>query len=357
MKRITSALSILLILATVLGLCACTKSTVICASCSAECDANASFCSFCGAILTVATDTGTPEDPDNGLTRLEMGDINKAKLNHPDSATVIAADNLVSKQTVLVDLSSSSVQASRLSNERIYPASMVKVMTLVVVVEQLKYEEKLQDVITISEEVMKRMQKEGASGAGLEAGEQLTVESLLYALILKSDGIAACELANYVAGSETDFADLMNQKATEMGLTNSHFVNPTGLHDELQYSTCRDIAAIMAYAMSVPLCKKILSTQVFVAPCVGANGKQFNYTFYHSLLVTQFDKFKDQGKPYMPSNMTIIAGKTGYTPESGFCLVTCAKDTNGNLYVCVTAGAASYAECVQDYRTVYGLAS
>ena len=288
-----------------------------------------------------------------GLTPMVMGPAGPALLAYGNDSAV-PSENIHSKKAAVAQLSDSpAIELSRLSAEKMYPASLTKVMTLVVAVEQLKYQEKLQDTVTVTEDTVNRMKAEGASGAGLEAGEKLTVEALLYALILKSDGVAACELANHIAGSEAAFVQLMNQKVAEMGLEGTHFVNPTGLHDEQQYSTCRDMASIMAYAMKIPQCEKILTALSYVAPCTQASGVTFNYTFYHSLLVTQFDKFKDQNKPYQPDGLTVVAGKTGYTPESGYCLVTCAKDESGKLYVCVTAGAKNYAECVEDYIYLY----
>ena len=302
--------------------------------------------------LAEGDETGV-EVVDPNLTPLMLGPAGVVQLTYSDASSLIDTEQLHSKNAAVADVSSASILASRSSSATIYPASMTKVMTLVVAVEQIKYEEKLQDIVTITKETVDRMQREGSSGAGLAAGEKLTVEALLYALILKSDGVAACELANYIAGSEAAFADLMNQKAAEMGLTDSHFVNTTGLHDPEHYSTCRDIASIMTYAMQIPLCERILSAKSYVAPCTQPSGTTFNYTFYHSLLVTQFDKFKDQGRDYQPDGMTLVAGKTGYTPESGYCLVTCAKDARGKTYVCVTAGAENYATCVEDYMTIY----
>jgi D-alanyl-D-alanine carboxypeptidase (penicillin-binding protein 5/6) len=180
-------------------------------------------------------------------------------------------------------------------------------------------------------------------------GEKLTVESLLYALMLKSDGIAACELARYVAGSEEDFVELMNQKAEKMGLTNTHFENPTGLFHKDHKTTSREIASIMTYAMNMTLCRKILKTQSYTAPCVGADGASFNYNLYHNLIVTQFDKIS----PNQPNSVTIAAGKTGFTDESRFCLVTYAESVDGHGYVAVTAESDSYASCIKDYLTIY----
>jgi hypothetical protein len=181
-----------------------------------------------------------------------------------DEYTIIPAESLKSSYAALADLSTGENIASRKADEVIYPASMTKVMTLIVVVENLPSEDSLQDTITVSQAVYDEMKRQGSSGIGMEAGEKLTVEAMLYALMLKSDGIAACELAKYIAGSEEAFVELMNQKAENMGLPNTHFMNPTGLFHEDHKTTSREIASIMAYAMNMNLCRKILKTQLIV---------------------------------------------------------------------------------------------
>ncbi|MBQ9161821.1 MAG: D-alanyl-D-alanine carboxypeptidase [Clostridia bacterium] len=298
---------------------------------------------------TTAGDTTSAQTEDSAKGETLFPTIEFIPAGISDSADDIAVDSIKSTNAVFLDVTNMTVTASRLADERTYPASLTKVMTLIVAVENLRGSSALTDTITVSEEVFERMRKEGASGAGLEPGEQLSVESMLYALMLKSDGIAACELAKYVAGSEEAFVALMNGTAERLGLEDTHFVNPTGLHDNDHYSTCRDLANIMAYAMQNEFCKKIMTEDLYVASCTQANGNKFEYQFYHSLLVTQFDKLNKT----LPNSAVVTAGKTGYTEESGYCLVTYAQADNGNGYVVVTTGASSYSDCISDYITVY----
>jgi D-alanyl-D-alanine carboxypeptidase len=105
----------------------------------------------------------------------------------------------------------------------------------------------------------------------------------------------------------------------------------------------------MTYAMNMRLCRKILMTQSYTAPCVGADGKTFHYNLYHNLIVTQFGKIT----PNQPNAVKVAAGKTGFTDESRYCLVTYAEAPDGHGYVCVTAKCASYSECIADYLTIY----
>ena len=270
-----------------------------------------------------------------------------------DNVKIIPANTIHASYAALADLSTGEIIASRKADELIYPASMTKVMTLIVVVENLPNEACLQDTIEVSAEVYEEMKRQGSSGIGMEIGEKMTVESMLYALMLKSDGIAACELARYVAGSVEDFVELMNQKAEKMGLINTHFENPTGLFHENHRTTSREIASIMAYAMNMKLCRKILKTQSYTAPFTTPAGEPKNYYLYHNLIVTQFDDREYKGLPNQPNTVTIAAGKTGFTNESEYCLVTYAEAADGHGYVCVTAKGGNYGECITDYLTIY----
>ncbi len=286
---------------------------------------------------------------DDGDRPFADGKTGSVLLPWAEEVKVIPESHINASYAALADLATGEIIASRKADSVIYPASMTKVMTLIVVVENLPNESCLKDTITVSEEVYENMKRAGSSGIGMEAGEKLTVESMLYALMLKSDGIAACELARYVAGSEEDFVELMNQKAEKMGLGNTHFENPTGLFHPDHKSTSREIASIMAYAMNMQLCRRILMTQSYNAPFTTAGGESKNYYLYHNLIVTQFDKIS----PNQPNSLTVVAGKTGFTDESRYCLVTYAESADGHGYVCVTAKGDNYSTCIADYLTIY----
>lgn len=295
------------------------------------------------------TDTPGGVAAGDGNRPFADGAVGKVLLPWAEQVQIIPEANINATHAALADLATGEIIASRKADEVIYPASMTKVMTLIVVAENLPNESCLKDTITISNEVYEEMKRQGSSGIGMVAGEKLTVESLLYALMLKSDGIAACELARYVAGSEEDFVELMNQKAEKMGLTNTHFKNPTGLFHKEHTSTAREIATIMSYAMKMQLCRRVLMTQSYNAPFTTVDGQNKNYYLYHNLIVTQFDKIK----PNQPNAVTVLAGKTGFTDESRFCLVTYAESADGHGYVCVTADGQSYNTCINDYLTIY----
>ncbi len=293
----------------------------------------------------------TPGGVDRGDPTYPYADglSGSALLRFPDTTAAIPASLIGSSHAALADVSAATVIASRLGDEPMYPASMTKVMTLIVAVEHLPYESSLQDTITISQAVYDRMVAEGSSGIGFEPNEQISVEALLYALMLQSDGIAAGELANYIAGSEEAFVKLMNEKASSMGLSVTHFENATGLHHENHKSTAREIASIMAYAMNMKLCRKIMTTEHFRAPFLMANGQQKHYDIYNRLLVHTFTDNPD----HHPSGLKVLTGKTGYTPEAGSCLVTYAEAPDGRGFVCVTADTLNVAACISDYMAIY----
>ncbi|MBE6584344.1 MAG: D-alanyl-D-alanine carboxypeptidase [Ruminococcaceae bacterium] len=247
-------------------------------------------------------------------------------------------ESINSEYAIIVDATDSEILATRRGTQMIYPASMTKVMTLIVVVENLKSEAALNDVITIS------IPRGEHSGYGFEMDEKLTVEDLLYASILQSDGVACIELAKYIAGSEAQFVKLMNEKAAELGLGKSTlFQNCSGLHHNYHYSTPYDMAVIMAYAMENPLCAKVL-TAIKYNPSDNFRPGQGS-TFWHKFIHNHLDDGDIQ-----PQNATIIAGKTGLTEKetSGHCIVSYAKGADGHYYVSVTAKAKSWSANVDD---------
>ncbi len=265
------------------------------------------------------------------------------------SVTISSAD-IKSEKAVVMNVTDNTIIASRQSSQIIYPASMTKVMTLIVVFENLKSENSLNDVITISEEIVSKMEAAESSGYGLKAGEKLTVKDLIYVMMLQSDNIACETLAEYIAGGSAAFVSMMNEKAVELGLSSSTtlFQNCTGLHHQYHYTTCKDMAVIMAYAMQNTFCAEVLTAKSHVP------SKNFRpgdgCTFWNKLLVHDLQEGKIDAK-----TATIIAGKTGFTDykTSGQCLVSFAKGDDGKDYIVVTAKAQSAAARFEDHLYLY----
>lgn len=277
--------------------------------------------------------------------------ISDCSFVYPDSLGANTDANITSNSFILVDVNTGNVIQSKKSTgepNRIYPASLTKVMTLIVVYENLKNEDSLKEEITVSEATDNQMKSLGSSGVGFKAGETMTVETAIYALILQSDGWAALTLADYIAGGESAFVELMNNKVQEMGLKDTHFTNVTGLHNASHYSSCYDLAVIMNYAMKNAYCKNVLQALSYKYS-TNFKSASDNYTLYHALLVT---KLKDGS--IQPNTAKIIAGKTGLTTEAGGCLVTFAQSkSNGHSYILVTAKAKNTDTAVNEHLYIY----
>lgn len=260
-----------------------------------------------------------------------------------------SSNGIYSEFAALIDITDNTIVASKKAAREIYPASMVKVMTLIVVIENLKTEDSMYDELTITSEVAERMYAQGSSGFGFQAGETLTVEALLHALILQSDGIAANTLAEYIAGSESAFVEMMNAKATELGMQNTTFQNCTGLDHDYLLTTCQDIGTMMIYAMKNPFCAKVLTATSYKLP---ANFRADNtYTLYHATLASKFDTLNVKNQL---TTVEVTAAKSGWIGKaSGHCLVTYAEGENGHKYVLVTAKANTGDEAIADLIYIY----
>lgn len=249
------------------------------------------------------------------------------------------ADGIQSNNAILVELGNYEAIAEKDADVKIYPASMTKVMTLLVVCENVT---SLTKKLVVTQEAIDYKREQGGSGllvdSSLEDG--FTIEDLLYILSYDSDTIACLLLAKEVAGSEKAFVELMNQKAAELGLVNTHFTNSTGLHNEEHYTTCREMAAIMAYALDNTLARRILLSRedkAFIA--YKGNTDEKVVTYYASP-----DWYQKEGGSRFKgdinlSTVTVKGGKTGYTDEAGVCLVTYAESSStGKCYINVIVG-------------------
>ncbi len=223
------------------------------------------------------------------------------------------------KAMALLDAESGEFLCVKNADERLPMASTTKIMTALVALEHLP----LDRMVTVPPEAT------GIEGSSiyLYAGEQITVETLLYALLLSSANDAAVALAIETAGSVADFAALMNQKATELGLSNTHFCNPNGLHDEAHFTTARELALLTAHALKNENFAKIVSTRRHTAPQNGTDATRLFLN--HNRLLRSYEG--------------TIGVKTGFTKAAGRCLVS-AAEREGPTLVCVTLS------CPDDWR-------
>lgn len=234
-----------------------------------------------------------------------------------------------SKGIILVNLDSETVVYEKNPDMRLEPASCTKIMTFIIAYEQISDLDGTN--ITVKPEVLKTLDGTGSSTAGLKAGETFTAMQMLYCMMLPSGNDASVVLADYVSnGDMSKFIDLMNEKAAEIGCTDTHFANPHGLHDENHYTTARDLYLITKYAMTLPYFSEITSTVTYNLPPTSVNPKgRPIYTTNKMISINA------EGGYYYQYAKGI---KTGAHDEAGYCLVSTAV-RNGYSYLCVALGS------------------
>lgn len=227
------------------------------------------------------------------------------------------------KASILVNAETGEIIHADNERERLYPASCTKIMTALLVLEKCN----LDDVVTMQEEDFTDVNN-GASNAGLKTGEQITVENLLYCLMLPSGNEAANALARVTAGSVDEFVQMMNDRAKELGCVNTHFVNPNGLHNDAHYSCAYDLYLIAQQAMENSTFATIVNTAQKRLPATNQNEKRIIYTTNHLILSSYSSIYYDN----------CYGIKTGHTSQAGYCLVSYAKQS-GYTYYSVVLGA------------------
>lgn len=256
----------------------------------------------------------------------------------------INLNTLYSPYAVLVDLESGNVLAEQNSTERMYPASLTKIMTALIAIEET---EDMEQTTTLPSDIFPSLYEENASLAGFQPGETVTWKDLLYGVMLPSGAECCLTFARQIAGSEGAFVDLMNKKAEELGMNDTHFANATGLQDKKHYSTVRDIAVLLRYALENDTFRQVFTARRYSVPPTAYHSEGF--TFYN----TMFQAMDNAGI----SDDDILGGKTGYTEKAGLCLASLAE-INDREYILVTAKADGnhYTEPyhVIDAENVYG---
>lgn len=211
--------------------------------------------------------------------------------------------------------------------ERMYPASTTKILTAYVV---LLYGN-LTDVVTVSEHAVDL--PSDSSKCGLAAGDQYTVQTLLYGLLLRSGNDAAIALAEYISGSEEAFAELMNAEALRMGATGSHFVNPHGLPDEDHYTTVYDLYLFLHHAMANEDFYRIFSASEYTAEYTKADGTAATQEW------STTNQYRVANGETFPEGFSLVGGKTGTTLAAGHCLVLLSTNGAGESIISIVLKA------------------
>ena len=211
---------------------------------------------------------------------------------------------------ILIDARTGNVLYEKNSNQQAYPASTTKILTAYIALTQIG--DINTEIIPTKNAVMSV--PVGSSLSYFSENEKLTLEQVLFGLLLPSGNDAANIIAEYVSGSNSNFAELMNVTAEKLGATNSHFVNPSGWHDNEHYTTAADLAKIAYNAMKIPKFKEIVSQTRYVMP--ETNVSKVKRTFINT------NKLLSSGEYYYEAATGI---KTGYTSQAGNCLVASAS--------------------------------
>gem|GEM_PF-2051198 len=251
--------------------------------------------------------------------------------------------NLDSDYAVLINADTGEIIAEKNAHAQMYPASMTKIMTVLVAAEEIgRQGRNISDTVTITQDIIDYVVNNGGSAVGFELGEKPTVMDLLWGTALPSGADAALALARYVAGSEDAFVELMNEKTQELGLTDTHFTNPVGMYDDENYTTPVDMADILYAATKNSLAWAVLSTQQYTT----------SETRQHSDGITVTNRFLQRlSRQNVPG--IVFSAKTGYIAKAGSCAASFFVSNDNIRYVCVTGKASNTWQCIYDQAAIY----
>ena len=247
---------------------------------------------------------------------------------------------ITSDTGVLMDADSGILLYNKGGDEQRYPASITKIMTLLVAVENSS----LADQVTFSETGIRDISWDSGN-IGMQLGEVMSMRDCLYALFIQSANEVAAQIAEYVGGTEQNFIDMMNKRAAEIGCTNTHFTNASGLPDDNHYSTARDMALIMREAIKNKTFQKIMKKQTYTIKPTNMNSESRRLHTHHPMFAEE--------SPYHYEGC--IGGKTGSTNAAGSTLVTVVKRKAGT-YIAVTMKAQEQGYAVADSAAMFDYA-
>ena len=227
----------------------------------------------------------------------------------------------------LFDLDHGSVMFAQNIHEKSYPASITKIMTAILAFKNGN----MDDIVTIPAEALN--QESGSTEIGFQEGDQVTLDELLHGLLIYSGNDAAVAIAQHIGGSVDQFVEMMNQEALELGATNTHFANPSGLQDENHYTTVYDIYLMLQEAMTYPHFLEIAQLSSYNLTC---NRGEQEVTFH----LDATDQYLTR-QVTAPKNVTVLGGTTGTTSDAGSCLALLSQNAYGEPYISIVLHAAN----------------
>lgn len=239
-----------------------------------------------------------------------------------DGVNVDTVDMSRASAAGLFDLNRQNTIYAKNVHEKLYPASLTKVMTALVAIKHGSTDMKL----TASGNV--RLSEPGAQVCGIKEGDQMTLNQALHLLLINSANDAAVMIAEGIGGSLEGFVEMMNEEALALGATNTHFANPHGLPDDNHFTTAYDMYLIMNAAIKYQLFNEIIQMDSFSTVYYDRNGaeKEVNVKNTNAYI---------QGDVKAPGGVTVLGGKTGTTNAAGNCLVLISRDSSSNPYISV----------------------
>jgi len=291
-------------------------------------------------VIETETEIGVEENDAQAVTLNEP--VQPIVLQENADTKGIYSEEVISDYAILVDADTDTIIGKKNAYDRMTPASMTKVLTLLVAAEAISAED-LDDTFTMTLEITDYAYKNDCSNVGFLDGEVVTVKDLFYGTILASGGDAAVGLATYVAGSHEAFVELMNEKVEQLGLSDSaHFTNCVGIYDDDLYCTAYDMAIIMKAAMQNELCREVLNARTYTTTLTAEHPEGITISNWFMRRIED----KDTGGE-------VLGAKTGYVVQSGSCAVSYQENENGTTYICVTADSTSSWRCIYDHVEIY----
>ena len=276
---------------------------------------------------------------------ITVGDVSFVSGYHATEGTGMVdpdQNDMVSRYMILVNENTGEIVAGRQMHTRISPASMTKILTVLVAAEHLENEEELKETVQITLDITDYAYSHDCSSVGYLEGETATVEDLFYGTILPSGGDAALALAIHVAGSQEAFVDLMNDKIAELGLQDTHFTNCIGLYDKEHYSSVYDMSMILKAAVENDFCREVLSAHVYTTSISEQHPEGMTISNWFLRRIEDKD-----------SDGLVLCAKTGFVNQSGSCAASYAIQEDGTPYICVTADASGGWRCIYDHVAAY----
>lgn len=247
---------------------------------------------------------------------------------------------ILSSNVVLVDLDEGTIVAQRHADEVMVPASMTKVLTLLVATRNIK---KLDDKYTFTREDADYCYGNGCSVVGFEVDQQVPMKDCIYGSMIVSGADAVLGLTNYVSGSQDEFVKLMNDELEELGLSDTaHFTNAVGLYGEDHKCTALDLAVITKEALYSQICRDAMGARTYITEpdAIHPDGMVMSSPFNNRI-----DGMELPGE--------IGGSKTGFVDESGNCAISYFISNSGKHYICVTANAPGKWQCTYDHAAIY----